>query len=126
MVVVVPTYKLHPDATYTGMIDDVAVAVSWTIANIDQYSGNPKRIILRRRSAGAQLSAMAFMDPTVLANISIVVLNCVGIMVLVVCMISMPRYAFEQAHGRTARRHDGGDGWASQFQRYIADELYSG
>jgi len=102
MVVVVPTYKLYPDATYPIMIDDVAAAVSWTIANIDQYSGNPKRIILGGQSAGAQLSAMAFMNPAVLGKFQHSSAELCGYYGISGVYDINAQYAFEQAHGRTA------------------------
>ena len=102
MVVVVPTYKLHPDATYPGMIDDVSAAVSWTIEHIDQYSGNPKRIILGGQSAGAQLSAMAFMDPSVLAKYKHSSAELCGYYGISGVYDINAQFAFEQAHGRPA------------------------
>lgn len=63
MVVVVPSYKLHPDATYPSMVADVAAAIDWTQKNISEYTGDPARIIVGGQSAGAQLSAMALLDP---------------------------------------------------------------
>ena len=50
LVLVVPGYTLYPDATYRWQTDDVAAAISWTLENIAQYGGDPKRII-----AGGQL-----------------------------------------------------------------------
>lgn len=102
MVVVVPTYKLYPDATYPDMVDDVAAAVSWTITNIDQYSGNPQRIILGGQSAGAQLSAMALMDPTVLAKYQQSSATLCGYFGISGVYDIDAQYAFEQAYGRTA------------------------
>ena len=102
MVVVVPTYKLHPDATYPGMIDDVAAAISWTIENIDQYSGNPKRIVLGGQSAGAQLSAMAFMDASVLAKYQHSSAEICGYYGISGVYDINAQFAFEQSYGRPA------------------------
>ncbi len=67
VVVVVPRYQLYPDATFAQMSDDVASALAWTVNNIAQYNGDPRRIIFGGQSAGAQLSAMTVFDRNVLA-----------------------------------------------------------
>jgi acetyl esterase/lipase len=67
IVVVVPRYQLYPDATYAQMSDDIASALAWTVNNIAQYSGDPRRIVFGGQSAGAQLSAMTVFDTRVLA-----------------------------------------------------------
>jgi acetyl esterase/lipase len=63
MVVVIPDYTLHPDAQYEQMADEVAAALSWTLDNIDQYGGDPARVVVAGHSAGAHLGALAVMDP---------------------------------------------------------------
>lgn len=67
VVVVVPRYQLYPDATYPQMRDDVSTALAWTVKNIDQYNGDPQRIVFGGQSAGAHLSAMTLFDQRVLA-----------------------------------------------------------
>ena len=68
IVVVVPRYQLYPDATYAQMSDDVASALAWTVNNIAQYNGDPRRIVFGGQSAGAQLSAMTVFDSRVMAT----------------------------------------------------------
>jgi hypothetical protein len=84
------------------MIDDVSAAVSWTIENINQYSGNPQRIILGGQSAGAQLSAMAFMDPTVLAKNQHSSAELCGYYGISGVYDINAQFAFEQSYGRPA------------------------
>lgn len=67
MVVVIPDYTLHPDAGYQQMTDEVAAALSWTLERIDQYGGDPSRVVVAGHSAGAHLAALAVMDPRFLA-----------------------------------------------------------
>src|SRR3990172_4835016 len=62
LVLVVPGYTLYQDATYRQQTDDVAAAISWTLENIAQYGGDPKRIIAGGQSAGGHLTALAVLD----------------------------------------------------------------
>ncbi|QUL37209.1 alpha/beta hydrolase [Erythrobacter sp. JK5] len=52
-VVVLAGYRKHPDAVYPAMLEDTAVAVAWTRAEIAGYGGDPDRITLVGHSAGA-------------------------------------------------------------------------
>ena len=63
MVVVIPNYTLHPDADYEQMASEVAAAVSWTLEEIQNYGGDPQRVILAGHSAGGHLSGLVLMDP---------------------------------------------------------------
>jgi acetyl esterase/lipase len=68
MVVVIPDYTLYPDAGYEQMAHEVAAALSWTLDNIDQYGGNPQRVVVAGHSAGAHLAGLAIMNPRFLAT----------------------------------------------------------
>ncbi len=48
-------------------IEDAAAAVAWTLAHIAEYGGDPKKVYLCGKSAGAYLSMMVGMDPKWLA-----------------------------------------------------------
>jgi len=63
MVVVIPDYTLHPKVTYRAQTEEMAAAIAWTIENISQFGGDPKRIVVSGHSAGAQLTALAILDP---------------------------------------------------------------
>ena len=67
MVVVIPDYTLHPDAAYEQMAGEVAAALSWTLERINEYGGDPARVIVAGHSAGAHLAGLAVMDPRFLA-----------------------------------------------------------
>jgi acetyl esterase/lipase len=68
MVVVIPDYTLHPDAGYEQMADEVASALSWTLEHIEEYGGDPQRVVVAGHSAGGHLGGLALMDPRFLAT----------------------------------------------------------
>jgi acetyl esterase/lipase len=67
MVVVIPDYTLYPEAQYEQMAGEMAAALSWTLENIAQYGGDPRRVILAGHSSGAHLAGLVLMDPRFLA-----------------------------------------------------------
>ncbi len=62
-VVVVPDYRLYPQVSYPGFLDDAAQAVGWTRREIAAHGGDPERIFLMGHSAGAYNAAMLAVDP---------------------------------------------------------------
>jgi acetyl esterase/lipase len=62
MVVVIPDYTVHPDATYEQMAREVAAAIAWTLENAAHYGGDPQRVVVAGHSAGAHLIGLAVMD----------------------------------------------------------------
>lgn len=60
--VVIPDHTLYPHARYEQMTHEIAAALSWTLRNIEQYGGDPKRVFLCGHSSGAHLIALAVMD----------------------------------------------------------------
>ncbi|MEM9080747.1 MAG: alpha/beta hydrolase [Verrucomicrobiota bacterium] len=63
LAVVIPNYRLSPQAKYPAYLEDAAAALAWTFANIEQHGGDPKRIYLGGHSAGGYLTLMLGMDP---------------------------------------------------------------
>lgn len=61
-VVVIPDYRLYPQAHYPDFLVDSARAVAWTERKIASYGGDPKRIYLMGHSAGAYNAAMLALD----------------------------------------------------------------
>ena len=61
-VVVIPDYRLYPQASYPAFLDDSARAVAWTSRRIAAYGGDPKRIFVMGHSAGAYNAAMVALD----------------------------------------------------------------
>jgi acetyl esterase/lipase len=67
MIVLIMDYTLYPDATYRLQTGEVADAIAWTLENIDQYGGDPSRVIVGGHSAGGHLAMLAAYDPQWLA-----------------------------------------------------------
>lgn len=61
-VTVIPDYRLVPEVTYPGFVEDGAAAVRWVKANAGRYGGNGDRIVLAGHSAGAYIAAMLAVD----------------------------------------------------------------
>ena len=65
--VVVPNYRLSPQAKYPAYIEDATAAVAWTLQNIGKHGGDTKRVFVGGHSAGAYLTLMLGMDAHYLA-----------------------------------------------------------
>ena len=63
MVVVIPNHRLSPDVTHPAHVEDVAAALAWTVANIENYGGDPQRIVVGGHSAGGHLTSLLTLDP---------------------------------------------------------------
>ena len=61
-VVIIPDYRLVPEVTYPGFVEDGAAAVNWAKAHAADYGGDPGRIVLVGHSAGAYIAAMLALD----------------------------------------------------------------
>ncbi|MBV8364468.1 MAG: alpha/beta hydrolase [Candidatus Eremiobacteraeota bacterium] len=67
IVVVVPSYRLFPQADARGAATDVAAAVAWTVKHVSAFGGNPRGVVLSGHSAGAYLAALVGLAPTFLS-----------------------------------------------------------
>ncbi len=65
-VVVVPDYRLVPEAPYPDFLRDCAAAVRWARRNAGEYGGDGERIVLAGHSAGAYNAVMLALDPGLL------------------------------------------------------------
>ena len=65
-VVVVPDYRLVPEARYPDFLRDCAEAVRWARRNAGRFGGDGERIVLTGHSAGAYNAAMIALDPGLL------------------------------------------------------------
>jgi acetyl esterase/lipase len=70
-VTVVPDYRLVPEVTFPSFLDDVALAVKWTVDNIGAQGGDASRIVLVGHSAGAYNAAMVALDPRYLKAVGV-------------------------------------------------------
>lgn len=68
-VVVIPNYRLLPEATFPDFVWDTARAVRWTMRNVDDYAGDSDSIYLMGHSAGAYNAAMVSYDDRYLRNV---------------------------------------------------------
>jgi len=65
-IVVVPNYRVYPQVTFPGFIDDGASAIAWTVHNIKKYGGNPDGLFLAGHSAGAYIAIMLALNQSYL------------------------------------------------------------
>ena len=66
-VVVVPDYRLHPEASFPAFLEDAAAAVAAARRRAAEWGGDPRRMVLMGHSAGAHIAAMLALDPRWLA-----------------------------------------------------------
>jgi len=59
IVVVIPDMRNYPMVCIPHMVDDVDLAINWTMKNIAQYGGDPKNIVVVGQSAGGHVACMA-------------------------------------------------------------------
>lgn len=59
-VTVLPEYRKHPSVKYPAFVDDTVNALNWAMANIENYGGDPHRVVVAGHSAGAHLVALVF------------------------------------------------------------------
>lgn len=63
-VTVIADYRLVPEVTYPGFLEDSANALRWVQDNIAGYGGDPNRLFLAGHSAGAYNAVMLALDPS--------------------------------------------------------------
>jgi acetyl esterase/lipase len=62
-VTVVADYRLYPEVTYPGFLEDGAQAIRWATLNAREIGGDPTRVVLIGHSAGAYNAVMLGLDP---------------------------------------------------------------
>ncbi len=67
-VTVIADYRLVPEVTYPGFLEDSANALRWVQDNIATYGGDPNRLFLAGHSAGAYNAVMLALDPSFLRD----------------------------------------------------------
>lgn len=76
---VITNYRLLPEATLDDMLDDVAGAVQWARARVEELGGDPTRIVLAGHSAGAHLVTLLGMNPALLTARGVDAVGIVGV-----------------------------------------------
>ncbi len=66
-VIVIPDYTLYPQAGYPTQTQEIAAALAWTLDHIQEYGGDPGKVVVVAQSAGAHVAALALLDPQFLA-----------------------------------------------------------
>ncbi|RUT35171.1 alpha/beta hydrolase [Arsenicitalea aurantiaca] len=61
-VVVIPDYRVYPEVTYPGFLEDNAQALRWVEDNVARFGGDPQRVFLAGHSAGAYNAVMLSLD----------------------------------------------------------------
>lgn len=67
LVLVLPDYAAYPAARFPQPVREIAAAIAWTLDHIQDYGGDPRRVVLAAQSAGAQIALTALLDPQWLA-----------------------------------------------------------
>lgn len=63
IVVLVADYRLYPETTYPGFLDDCAKALGYGLEHAKALGGDPKRVFVMGHSAGGYNAAMLALDP---------------------------------------------------------------
>lgn len=66
--VIIPDYRLFPEAVFPMFVDDGARAVAWAMQNARSYGADPNGVFLMGHSAGAHIAALLSMDHRFLAE----------------------------------------------------------
>lgn len=72
LLVVIPSYRLMPTNPDPAQTEDATAALDWTIKNIAQYGGDPKRIYIAGHSAGGHLAAYVGLEQKFWPNLKAV------------------------------------------------------
>ena len=59
----IPDYRLHPEGLFPGFVEDAARVVAWAKDHVEQYGGDPTRIVLMGQSAGAHIASLVTLSP---------------------------------------------------------------
>ncbi len=68
-VAVIADYRVYPEGTWPGFLQDCASAVRWTHDNAATYGGSPESLFLMGHSAGAYNATMLTVDHRWLAGV---------------------------------------------------------
>lgn len=63
---VIVHYRYSPKVTYPAYVEDAAASFAWTVKNIAQHGGDPKKVFMAGHSAGGYLAAITGLNPAFL------------------------------------------------------------
>lgn len=66
-IAVVADYRLFPEVTFPGFVDDGAAVVGWAMREATRLGGDPRRIFAMGHSAGAHIAVLLALEPRYLA-----------------------------------------------------------
>lgn len=70
-ITVIPDYRLYPEVTYPGFLEDNAQAVKWIEDNIASFGGDTSRFFIAGHSAGAYNSVMLGLERSFLKDFGV-------------------------------------------------------
>lgn len=68
MIVVVPDYRLYPQARFPEFVQDAAHALAWVQTHIESYGGDSTALFLMGHSAGAHIAMLLALDSRYLSS----------------------------------------------------------
>jgi acetyl esterase/lipase len=71
IVVVIPDYRIYPEARFPGFIEDGAAAFAWVRNHISSFGGSPAGLFVMGHSAGAYIAAMLSLDSRYLGQVGL-------------------------------------------------------
>lgn len=96
--VVIPDYRLSPEATFPAFMNDAANAVRWVRENLRDANGGPRPVFLAGHSAGAHIAALLTVDDRYLQSAGLAREDICGVIGLA------GPYAFDPRRYRSTRR----------------------
>jgi acetyl esterase/lipase len=78
-VAVLPDYRLYPQVTFPVFDEDGARAIAWVEQHVQEFGGDPQRIVLMGHSAGAHTAAFLALNHAFLQHFGAKSSNIVGL-----------------------------------------------
>lgn len=79
VVVALANYRLYPEVTFPGFVEDGAAALAWAARQAPAYGACPARLFAAGHSAGGHIAAMLGVEPGFLAPHGIRLAGAIGI-----------------------------------------------
>lgn len=76
--VVVPDYRVYPEATFPLFLDDAASATAWTIRHLADRASASRPVFVAGHSAGAYIAVMVALDDRYLRHVGLTTASLAG------------------------------------------------